>query len=168
MLIKLIFNKIILLITLLLFLISCMKKDKFPNQPEIKFKDIFLIKDNNGVITNAMLQIEFTDGDGDIGLSSNETQPPFDSLSIYYNNFFINYYEKQNGNFVKLNLNPPLHARIPVINTSNFSQPLKGTIEIITLVNFLSIYDTIYYECQIADRALNLSNIVKSPIIIKK
>ena len=165
--IKHLFRKLSLLIFIIVVVFSCKKKDEYPKEPVITFKNIFLIRDTDGIDKNALIQLEFTDGDGDVGLSNTDINAPFDTASVFYNNLFIDYYEMRNGTFYKLELDPPLHARVPVLNTSTGKQPLKGTIEITTLVNFLSPYDTIKFEFLLADRSLNLSNKVFSPIIVK-
>ncbi|MEI6348006.1 MAG: hypothetical protein WCP69_08680 [Bacteroidota bacterium] len=155
---------------IMLIISSCKKTEEYPIEPNISFNNIYKISSGTNVDNYGMLILNFTDGDGDIGLSETDVNPPFDTTSIYYYNFFINYYEKQHGIFVKPTLFETFNARIPILNTSNGEQPLKGTISIqVPINNFASTYDTIKFDCQICDRALHLSNKITSPeLIIKK
>jgi hypothetical protein len=149
---------------------SCKKTEKYPIEPSITFNNFYKISNGTNIDNYGLLELDFTDGDGDIGLSENDLNPPFDSTSVYYYNFFINYYEKQHGTFVKPTLFETFNARIPILNTSNGEQSLKGTISIqLPINNFASTYDTIRFDCQICDRALHMSNKITSPeIIVKK
>ncbi len=154
----------------LLGFVSCKKVEEYPVEPQISFNSFYKIPSGTAIDNYGMILIDFTDGDGDVGLNSTNIQPPFDTSSIYYYNFFIDYYEKQRGVFVKPILFETFNARIPVLNTSTENQPLKGTISIqVPINNFSSTYDTIQFECRICDRALHISNAIKTPeIIVKK
>ncbi len=149
---------------------SCKKLDEYPKEPQITFKNFYKIPSGAAADNYGIIEVDFTDGDGDVGLSETNIYPPFDSSSVYYYNFFIDYFEKQRGTWVKPVLYETFNARIPVLNTSNGDQPLKGTISIqVPINNFTSTYDTIRFDCRICDRALNMSNTVTTPeIIIKK
>ncbi|MEO0404330.1 MAG: hypothetical protein AAF193_05625, partial [Bacteroidota bacterium] len=48
-------------------MVSCLKDNSFPPEPEITFKS-FVVTDGD-----AVLSIDFTDGDGDIGLNQGDT-----------------------------------------------------------------------------------------------
>lgn len=136
---------------------SCLKKEDISPIPLIAFKDFVANKDT------ANLYINFTDGDGDIGLTQNDTTPP--------NNYncFISYIEKQNGVWVKRDLPIEFNYRIPMVNTSNKKKSIKGEIKIAIKPYYydpFSLFDTIKYELYIMDRALNKSNIISTPEII--
>ena len=99
-----------------LFLVSsCMKKEVYPDVPVIAFQSFVEEFDTGKYATRGYLTITFKDGNGDIGLLPGQTQPPFDSGSPYYYNYIIDYYEKQNGSFVKLVTTVPFSARIPYL-----------------------------------------------------
>ncbi len=149
---------------------SCKKVEEFPIEPMITFNSFNKIPNGGNVDNYGILLIDFTDGDGDVGLKNTDIQPPFDTASVYYYNFFIDYYEKQRGTFVKPALFETFNARIPILNTSTEKQPLKGTISIeVPINNFASTYDTIRFDCRICDRALHISNTITTPeIIVKK
>lgn len=149
---------------------NCRKPEEFPPVPHIEFVSFTKIPTANGIDNKGLLTIFFTDGDGDMGLSESDTLSPFDPESEFHYNFFIHYFEKKNGTFEKIDLPFTLNSRIPILNTSKNNRPLKGEIEIELFINnILSPYDTIRFECQICDRALNKSNIITTPeIVIKK
>ncbi len=161
---------LLFVVALLILLQNCRKPEEFPPEPFIEFVSFTKIPTANGVDNKGLLTIFFTDGDGDMGLSESDTLPPFDAESDFHYNFFINYFEKKNGTFQKVDLPFSLNSRIPILNTTNNNRPLKGEIEIELFINnILSPYDTIRFECQISDRTLNLSNKIETPeIIIKK
>ena len=162
--------KFILVLISVLLLYSCRKLEDFPVEPYIEFVSITKIDNGTAVDDKAILKFFFTDGDGDIGLSQSDTLPPFDTSSVYYYNFFIDYFEKQNGVFKKIDLPLTQTARIPVLNTSTANKALKGHIEVEVFINnILSQYDTIKFQFKICDRALNMSNIAQTDeIIVKK
>jgi len=136
---------------------SCLKKQTASPVPQITFKDFKANKDT------ANLFINFVDGDGDIGLTQNDTVAP--------NNYncFITYIEKQKGVWVKRDLPFDFNYRIPVINTSSKKKTIQGEIKIAIKPYYydpFSKYDTIKYEIYIIDKALNKSNVISTPEII--
>jgi len=148
---------------ILLILSSCRKFEEYPIIPYIEFVSFAKIyNDTLYVYDKAYLTISFTDGDGDIGLEQSDTLPPYDY------NFFISYFEKQNGEFVELILDPPLNARIPILTPSGTNKSIKGEIEDEIFLNYTSQYDTIRIEVYILDRALHKSNVIQTPEIYIK
>ena len=146
----------ILSLTLVL-LSSCLKKETASPIPLIAFKNFLANKDT------ADLYISFTDGDGDIGLTQNDTIAP----NNY--NFYISYIEKQKGVWVKRVLPFDFNYRIPIVNTSSKKKTIKGEIKIAIKPYYydpFSKFDTIKYEIYIVDRALNKSNVITTPEII--
>lgn len=148
---------ILLLFVTVAFFSSCLKKQSVSPIPLIAFKDFIANKDT------ANLYLNFTDGDGDIGLTQSDTTPP--------NNYncFITYIEKQKGVWVKRDLPIEFNYRIPIVNTSSKKKTIKGEIKIAIKPYYydpFSKYDTIKYELYIVDRALNKSNVISTPEII--
>ncbi|MDP1622398.1 MAG: hypothetical protein Q8M08_08660 [Bacteroidales bacterium] len=156
---------IIALITGML-LSSCMKKEVFPDIPEIAFQNFTLEFDTGIYAKRGFLTISFKDGNGDIGLRPDQKSPPFDTGSIYYYNFIIDYFEKQNGNFVKIDLTPPYNARIPYLTPDDPNKAIKGIIVDTLILNPLPLHDTVKFKFFIYDRALNKSNMDSTPPII--
>ena len=156
------YMKRLLLLTLLLLallLSACRKPEKYPVEPQIEFVSLVANEDaDNG--TDVCLTFKFQDGDGDIGLNDDDILAPFDTSSIYYYNCFIKYFEKQNGEFVEVELPSTLNMRIPRLS-DNTPESISGEIMLELFANNpFSPYDTIRYELYIVDRALNHSNTI--------
>jgi hypothetical protein len=147
--------------------ISCVKVEGYDPVPYIEFISFEkqtnqLGKDETGVLTLA-----FTDGDGDLGLHDNDTLLPFNPGSKYYYNFYIDFYEKELGAYIKKTLYPENHQRIPYLTPRGQNKALKGTLDISLFINNpFSENDTVMFEFYIIDRALNYSNIIRSPDIV--
>ncbi|MFZ4520826.1 MAG: hypothetical protein ACOYNC_03935 [Bacteroidales bacterium] len=149
-----------------LLLSSCMKKEVYPVIPAIAYQNFTMEFDTGQRPTRGFLTISFKDGDGDIGLRINQTEPPFDTGSIYYYNYIIDYYERQNGTFVKIDLDQTYNARIPYLTPNDPNKAIKGFIVDTLLLNPFPVYDTVKFKFYIYDRALNKSNVDSTPPII--
>lgn len=137
---------------------SCQKKESYPLEPIISFDNFLVYQDS------ALLSLNFTDGDGDIGLGDADTVAPYDS------DLFLVYYEKQNGVFKKIDLPLPFNYRIPLLNKTNKAKALKGTITVNitpTYYNPFSKFDTLKFDVFIKDRAQNVSNTISTPQTIR-
>ena len=148
---------------------SCNKTPNYPIEPTIQYTNFKKIpqgiKDNKGVLT-----ISFQDGDGDMGLRQQDTVAPYNIVGDYYYNFFVKYFEKQNGQYVAVPLPITNNGRIPYIQRNGQRRVAEGDIDMELFINNpFSTYDTIRYEVYIVDRALHASNTITTPdIIIKK
>jgi len=152
----------------LLWMTGCIKQEKFPDVPEIGFQSYFNIYDTGQYAIKGVLTISFQDGNGDIGLENRDTLPPYDRSGPYYYNYIISYFEKQNGQFVKIDLDPPFSYRIPVLSPFYPGKAIKGIITDTLDLNPAPLFDTIRLEAFIYDRALNKSNVITTPEIILK
>lgn len=140
-------------------LFSCKKDVKLPNTPSIEFIEFRSLQTDS-----AKLVFSFADGDGDIGLRESDINPPFDSTSVFRNNLFLTYFEKENNAFKEIPVNPPFHYRIPRITPSGRDKSLQGRIEV-TLPFFKNPFSKnkfYMFEIYIVDRALNKSNIIST------
>ena len=145
---------------------SCARDPKFSVIPEItEFVDFKQITDPVSGSQKGKLTFRFTDGDGDVGLNPGDTLSPFDKISQYYYNFFIYYYEKQNGTFVKIEPEQPFHSRIPRLS-NHVPESIEVELSIDLDINPFSTYDTINLEFYVVDRALNHSNTLRTPDLI--
>ena len=145
---------------------GCRREPKYSVVPHIEFVSLEKIDNGTGHDSQAELTIRFQDGDGDIGLDETDRDPVFAVDSPYYYNFFIDYYEKQHGEWVLVELPTPLHARIPRLS-ENLPESIEGDITILTYINnYFSTYDTIKLSCCLVDRALHRSNVIETPEII--
>jgi len=160
-----ILNYIIVFSIIIISLSSCIENPEYPVIPEIKFKDFQIMKSQQGKDSLGILIFTFTDGDGDIGLDESDTFPPFNSESEYYYNFYLYFVEyNDNGDSIK-QIEPPYTARIPRIN--RYSESVKGEIYVEIDVYFLPLvvqYHNINMRFFIYDRALNKSNVERTPI----
>ncbi len=146
---------------------SCLKRNDFPDEPQIEFKDFIKYQNTQGKDSIGILFLKFTDGDGDIGLDQQDTFPPFDVNSVYYYNFYVKYFERQNGTFTEVVLPLPNNSRIPNITPEGQNKTLEGEIELKLFINNpFSNFDTIKFEAFIYDRALHQSNTIETPDIM--
>ena len=171
-------NFIYIVFIIILFSASCGNKNEYPDIPAIEFKRVEL-RDSIGKIeetpyTVKLCRVVFsvTDGDGNIGLEPNENQPPFDIGSIYYNNLFVELYQKINGIYQKVDLAVPHSYRTPYILPDGQNKAVKADfyvkIEYTYSTQAPLAYDTIQYRFYIYDRALNCSNTETTPEISLK
>lgn len=167
----------LLFILLCFAMISCKKDQQLSDEPVIEFREFVQNLSSSGKDSSGTLHLYFTDGDGDIGLGPADTFPPFDKNSLFYYNFYINYFEKQNGQWVRIVLPPVVpggdtlsnHSRIPYLTPSGQNKTLEGDLFMSLFTNNpLSAYDTIRYDVTIVDRALHRSNQISTPEIILK
>lgn len=151
----------------LTMLVSCMKKESYSVIPQIGFEGYYNIFDTTKIAKTGVITISFQDGDGDIGLNPSDLNPPFDTGSYYYYDYFIDLYEKKNGLFIKdTSLNPPLRYRIPDLTPNDPNKAIKGIIVDTVPLNPAPVWDTIKFSMFIFDRALHKSNVVFTPEIV--
>jgi len=162
-------KKIIYFITAVcIFLCACRRPEIYSDIPEIKFISFEKLNNTNGILT-----FYFQDGDGNIGLNGYDIYPPFDTSSVYYYNFFCDYYEKQNGVFNKIDsidnqgkiIAFNLNARIPRLSNLP-EESINGEIYL-KMVPYRdsTSFDTIKLSFYIVDRKLNHSNVEEVVVI---
>ncbi len=148
---------------------SCRERTKFQLEPVLEFVSLEKVYNGTNIDEQAILKLYFTDGDGNIGLDGTDNEPPFDTASVYKNNFFVTYYAKRNGEFVTF---PEFafNARLPRFLSTNDPESLEGEIEYALSIRNPLItapdVDTVMFECWLVDRDLNESNHVFTPSII--
>lgn len=159
-----------ILAILILILPSCFDNPDYPDEPVLTY-DSFTIEGDS-----ADLSFEFTDGNGDIGLADNETQPPYDQGSYYHYNLYVQYWEKDDvqGWIPGKDLNGDsiiFKYRIKPILEGNTEKALRGNISVSIEPIFYNPSspdsDTIKYRIQLIDRALNKSDWIFSEEIIR-
>jgi hypothetical protein len=156
--------KILFLLSAVMGLGGCIKKDKFSKVPEIKFKEFILYQDLTGDLT-----FTFTDGDGDIGFNQEDTLDPFHRGGEHYYNFFMEYYVKVDNEFVKLDPLIPYFYRLPYLKPEGKNKTLQGTITVRDITPFPVTlpYDTVKFVFYMEDRSFNKSNTQMTPEIIR-
>lgn len=147
---------------------SCFKGETYPIEPVISDPEVSIIGDS------AIVTFSFTDGDADLGLDPGDTLGDYAIGSYYYNNIYLEYFEKDDvlGWIPGKDLagQTILFAyRIKPIVVSQKTEGIKGTIDV-TLENyqnpFSSQSDTIKFRIKLIDRALNESNIIETAEIV--
>ena len=163
---------IIALSLLFILLYGCRKYDHYPIAPHIDLLSFEKIQDSLGVDQQGVIGLKFTDGDGDLGLTSDQ------NTGNYQYNIFIKYFEKKKGIFQEIILTTPnpqtgkpdtlrFNGRIPYLTPVGKNKAISGQIlDTLYINNFASTYDTIKYQIYIQDRALNKSNVVETPEIV--
>ena len=156
-----------LLILFALAFVGCEKEDKEPAPPVLTFVSAGVSADN----THSVVNFEFFDNDGDLGLRQDET------TGEQQYNLFVEYYEKLNGLW---ELKSPIvtynsgtnsydttvfHLRVPFIE-NEAGKSLKGETNVLLLYNPFSVADTFRYEIMLRDRALHSSNVITTSEII--
>lgn len=142
---------------------GCLKTEEFPAMPAITFKSFEFFGDSASLVVN------FTDGDGDVGLDASDNAPPYDTSSTYYYNFFLHYSEKVNNVWNDVEFEEPIFYRIPRITPTGQNKTLEG--EIAVAIDPFPLFitgasDTVRYSIEMVDRALNRSNKVFTSDII--
>lgn len=157
-------TKILFIALITTGLAGCIKRDKFSDVPEIRFKEFLLYQDLRGELV-----FTFTDGDGDVGYKQGDTLPPYNRGGDHYYNFFMDYYVKINGEFVKQNPLIPFYYRIPFIQPEGKNKTLQGTISVLDITPFpITLnYDTVKFVFYMEDRAFNRSNVEMTGEIIR-
>lgn len=162
------FAKLQIFVLIFVF-VSCIKREQYPLEPYIEYKDFYLTIDTVQNKTTGHIVFSFTDGDGDIGLSPSDTLYPYQYGGDYYYNFFIKFYRKENNELIEFPVNPPFNGRIPMLNPDDYPQNLKG--EITMEIDASGLYfafgkNPFKFKIYILDRAHNKSNEILSPDII--
>lgn len=165
-------SKSILLFLVVISLGACRNQDdpteQYPTVPEISLS-VTEIREN-ALVDSVYIEIEYLDGDGDIGLKSNEVLPPGTDDSTFSKNLFIEYYELRDSVFVKVPTSEfaedtlRYYFRIPFLTPTSKNKAIKGTIgsSIALPTEPENRRKVIKYTVQIVDRALNKSNIVET------
>ena len=172
--------QLFLLMILVSALTSCRKVEKFPDTPYIEFKSFTRIYNPDlEIYDRGVLHFYFQDGNGDIGLNNGDTLPPYNQSSKYYYNLIITYFEMQNGELKEVPIvwfnsetekydTLSLSARIPNLTPQGINKAISGEIhDTLFIYNFNSNYDTIKFDAYIYDRALNASNSISTPLIVR-
>lgn len=152
-----------------LIMASCVKIEKLPPEPKIKFTS-FEVIDTTDILGNAYkggrLKFYFEDGDGDLGLAA-----PLAGTERDTTNLFFTLYRRKAGILSPAPDDDPLKPsdyRIPYMTREGQNKILKGTISVTFLYLFATPDDTIKYDFYIKDRAKHISNTASTCVIALK
>ncbi len=150
---------------------GCSTESDFPDEPVLRYLGFDFIHDEGGDLREGILRLEFTDGDGDIGLGKGDTLPPYHYGGGHYYNFYIYLHTVQNGQYVAVEFPDTtmnFHSRIPPVDFNGKSRGITGVLEYTFDMWIMKPFlpsDTIMIKTWITDRALNNSNVVTTPDI---
>jgi hypothetical protein len=171
----------------MILLSTCKKSEIYPDIPAIEFKSYYFTVDTSAAgIRDTLLGIiiSYKDGDGDIGLNSKDTFPPFNSVQVnnketnkYYNNLYweykaLNPITNVFEPVIKPNTTDTLifQNRVENITPDGKHKAIRGEIDwqnsIPRLIDYPDMPRTVKIRIRIYDRALHESNTVESPIIV--
>lgn len=172
---------VFLIVVMTVIAVSCRRIDEYPPEPSITFTGFEkILSTTDSIYDRGILKFDYTDGDGDLGLEESDTFPPFNPGSTYYHNLIIEYYELRNGIETEVPLtffNPTteefdtisLSARIPLLVPKDVERSISGEIfDTLFMYNYNSDFDTLFLKFFIVDRALNESNVEKTPYIVRR
>ncbi len=117
--------------------------------------------------------VSYVDGDGDIGLNTEDTISPFNEGSPYYNNLIIEIFQIENGIASKIP-NPSFPAdtlnyneRIVNLTPTGKSKGISGEIRLLLKASpYIGLFpDSMYYTFQLYDRALHKSNKLQTQVM---
>ena len=155
------------LTVLVSILCSCGKLETYSELPSVEFVSVYLADTVDALGNDVKLQnlnLEVIDGDGNLGLNSEDTVNSFAPDSEYYNNLFIRLFQKTNGNYIEVEqLSKNLKYRVPYKAPIGQNKYLKAEVKIkIEIPLGYFDYDTVRYEIFVYDRDLNKSEIATS------
>ena len=138
----------------------------YPDVPVVDYQGfgLFIVTDalgNNTLV--GKLSFDFTDGDGNIGLSPLIDTTDLSLPDTVKYNFFLQLYDLQGYDYVKVPEEDggELKYRIPYLD----KKPLSGTLDLEISYPVIK-YDTIYYTFYIYDRDYNRSNTDTTDVIV--
>lgn len=159
---------------------ACTKVSNESPIPTLEYNGYSKFKAVNGKDSFIMINMTFTDGDGDIGLSETDSVSPFRYGDKYFYNLFAEFYSIENGVPSKIT-SSVISPDTLYLDTVNYSQRLKnltpegknkaikGKIELLTpffLIDLSSSKpDSVIYRITLFDRSLNHSETIETSII---
>lgn len=145
---------------------SCRKPGGIPDTPTLKYEDYEYNTYEDPNFRNILLELYFTDGDGNIGYQGELPDPGGCDTSSY--NLFIRYFEKVEGSFTEVEAADscqPYHNILPDLTPAGQNKTLEGNI----YANFSYAafpvnngVDSIMFEFKLKDRDGNESPWVAS------
>lgn len=169
---------LVILILALFGMVSCQEKMDYPIEPRITYQGLSYLMDPDSTLTGeVVLNINYTDGDGDLGLDDADTIYPFGPKDPHYYNLIIDYLKWNGTAFVETPLlswnqqtqsydTISFNVRFKRLVFNNEIKAISGTFNYkITAYNPLSPNDTIKFRVKLIDRALHESNSVETEMI---
>lgn len=154
------------------FILSgCLERENFPDEPRLLAGRL----DVAG--SGATMVLSFTDGDGNFGLEDGDTTGLFNPCIRRWN-LYAEYYEKQNGQWILVSIDPcdgpfpdsdvAFYYRVPWARPSGQDQTQEGELLVdMPIWNLPSDFDTVLFKVKIVDRDMNESNLLEVGPLVK-
>jgi hypothetical protein len=169
-------KKTLTIFILVLFaLAACQKKVEYPIEPKITYEGLAYLMNADSILTGeVILNIGYTDGDGDLGLDDADTLYPFGPNDPHHYNLLIDYLRWDGSAFVETPLlswnqqtqsydTVSFNARFKRLVFNDEEKAISGNIEYtMTVFNPLSPNDTVKFRVHLIDRALHESNRIET------
>lgn len=138
----------------------------------LQYEGYTMYKAESGVDSMIELKFYFEDGDGNIGLTEDDSLPPFNYGSPTYHNLPVKYLVKDSTGFNEL-INPinnlpygNRHDRVPPLNLSSKDRAISGNLSVFVPANPLNTKPLeVKFEAKLYDKSLNESQTVVSDVI---
>lgn len=156
---------IIFAVITLTTIVSCYKTPEYPIEPTLKF-DSYDVTNPYTALTNGSMYFTFTDGDGDLGKTSNSDTVNVNSIIIKT----IKYNKIDTANIPYIPKKGTSDAISGKIEVKIYNDVLQGGFldESDVLLVLQRPLDTLVFEVFIKDRAGHISNTVTTPPLIVK
>jgi hypothetical protein len=148
------------------------KSQEFPFTPTLKLDSPPAQFQRNGKDSSVLITLDYTDGNGDIGLEPGDTFAPFNYGGKFFYNLFVDVYEVENGQpkpiIIPLTTDTVrFNDRIANLTPTGRNKSIFGKLTIhLNAIPYPGIFpDSMFYKIQIADRSLNLSNVITTPVM---
>ena len=156
---KKVFNYLFILSSISLCLYACVKKTTYPKVPKIEYKAFFPY-----VGDSADLELKFTDGDGDIGVSESDTVRTL-FVTYYYKDPVTSQFRAYYSPIFNDTLRTGYIVRAP--NDSYKNKPISGEVSVrLQQYRHSNIVKNLKYVVYMFDKAGNKSNVFTSPELI--
>lgn len=152
----------------------CKSKDTVSFVPKLVLNGIYKFNSGNGYDSFVEIDLNYEDGDGDIGLTNADTLYPFGMKQPGFYNLLV-YYQQKVGSRWIYPMNPllkipdtlVLHERIQNITPTGKSKAIHGNL-IVTIPARPFSYrgDTVRFTIQLMDRAMHRSQMIITPSIL--
>jgi len=155
-------------ISILLFVssitfVACFKTPEYPIAPTLEF-DSYDVTNPYQSLTDGSMFLKFTDGDGDLGLTSNDDKVNVNSIFIKT----VKYNKEDTSNIPYIPKKGTSDAISGNIEIKLYQGSLGGLIDESDLLLLQKPFDTLVFNIYIKDRAGHVSNVVTTPALVVK
>lgn len=143
--------------------------------PNLKFQQTTIIPSGFGYDSLVWLDVQFEDGDGDIGLGLTDTLGDFAYGQYDFHNLKVYYLVLDNGNWV-YPMNPlsgldtiVFHERLPILTPSGKNKAIMSDLRLkIPAKPYGFLGDSIKFRLRISDRQKHRSDWIETPLLVVK